>query len=98
MLYKSCNLIFHKDIRNEKDLIFIKNDCQCQIGDVYSNKYYVNLNNGVELSLVANIREYLSVHEDYTLKFVEINNKKFKVEKIKNIRGKNVMLDLSEEL
>jgi hypothetical protein len=81
-------------------------DAKCVIGDIFETKYYANANNGLELSKYIKIREhYISekfkrtkfdTTERVDLRFIVIDNQKYKCEKISTLNGNYIGIDLSE--
>jgi hypothetical protein len=104
-LNSKCKLVFIQEIRNQQDIEYLI-DSKCVIGDIFETKYYTNANNGLELSKYIKIREhYISekfkktkfkTSERVDLRFIEIDNLRYKCEKISSLNGNYIGIDLSE--
>lgn len=93
---KKCNLIFIKEILNEEDIEDVIIDKKIRIGKVSDSKYYQNLNNGREINLVGFIEMSLTTFSDGELRFIDFDNKRYKCERVEEVKNKQLMLTLGE--
>lgn len=94
-----CNLIYieYNDIAD--DIEHQRENIMCKIEDVYANRYYSNLSRNLELNSVVKLKEHYKFNytNNSVLKYIEIQNIRYKIIKISNISGNRIMLDISEE-
>lgn len=98
---KICDLLYVKEIKNKTNVVLMKNNIKVYASDVYFSKYYENLNNGVEVSLVAKIREHYAFYggfenADVRLSGLIIDGIEYKILKANSTRGRWIILDLQE--
>lgn len=91
-----CSLVYIEPQHNAEDIEHTK-ETKAKRGEVYASKYYNNLTRGINLSMVLEIRDYHTLpYNNGELRYVIIDTKKYKIEKINKIKGRKVLLDIGE--
>lgn len=98
-MYKKtgCNLVYIQEIKNENDVEIIKENVKIDIGEIYSTKYYAALNRDIELSKNIRLREHHKYdYQGGQLRYVIINDVKYIIDRINDMEGNFINIDLVE--
>lgn len=94
----TTNLIYIEEKHNAENKEHIKKNVKAKQGEVFNNKYYANLNRGIQLTSILKINDYhKQPYENGELRYCEIKGKRYIINRISKIKGKNILLDLEEE-
>lgn len=79
-----------ENIEHEREIIIYEDN-------VYRETYYSNLNRGIQLSKMVKIKEHYKYNwNNGELRYIEIDNKRYKITKLNQSKQRNVIVDLEE--
>lgn len=91
--HSTCNLVYVLEVKNQNPIEEIKENIKYYEQAIYNSKFFENLNRDIELGLSIRIRlNYLNKN----LRYVDIDNTRYKIERSTNLKGHYALLDLSE--
>lgn len=92
-----CSLIYEEKT-GRNNIEHIRENIKFNEMNIYSDRYYSTLGNtNMQLSKMIKVREiYQRNYENGILKYVEIDGTKYTIQRVANLMGKFISLDLEE--